>query len=141
MFHDGLHVVTFTFDPSAIDDRALNQLRFELGDVFVNEPEKTAYLSDEEILTVLSTSATFKRAKLRLIESLLRRFSYEVDTKVADMDLKLHQRIDAWEREFKRLKAEVDGEDVASNSNLRAFGVGRPPAFWLGMNDWRPKCI
>ena len=95
MFHDELRVVTFTFDPSAIDDRALNQLRFELGDVFVDEPEKTAYLTDEEILTVLSSSATFKRAKFRLIESLLRRFSYEVDTKVADMDLKLHQRINA----------------------------------------------
>lgn len=133
--------MTFTFDPSAIDDRGLNQLRFELGDVFVDEPEKTAYLTDEEILTVLSSSATFKRAKFRLIESLLRRFSYEVDTKVADMDLKLHQRINAWEREFKRLKAEIDGEDVASNSKLRAFGVGRPPAFWLGQHDWRLKCI
>ena len=133
--------MTFSYDPSLLADGGLNQLRFELGDVFVEEPSKSAYLSDETILAALESSRTFKRAKYKLIESLLRRFSYEVDTKVDSLDLKLHQRLDAWEREYKRLKAEVDGEDIAGNSNLRAFGHGRPPAFWVAMHDWRTPCI
>lgn len=112
---------------------------FECGDVFVEEPEKTCYLSDETILAALESSRTFKRAKLKLIESLLRRFSYEVDTRVDSLDLKLHQRLDAWEREFKRLKLEIDGEDIASNSNLRAGRFGRPPCFRIGQHDWRRR--
>ena len=129
--------MTFSYDPSLLADGGLNEMRFELGDVFVEEPEKSAYLSDETILAALESSRTFKRAKLKLIESLLRRFSYEVDTKVDSLDLKLHQRLDAWERERARLKLELDGEDIASNANLRGFGHGRPPAFWIGQHDWR----
>lgn len=114
-------------------------MRFELGDVFVNEPEKTAYLPDEEICAVLSNS-TFKRAKLRLLETLLRRFSYEVDTKVAELDLKLHQRLEFWASEFKRLKSEVDAEDISTSSALKISGRGRPPTFWIGQHDWRSPC-
>ena len=131
--------MTFSYDPSLLADGGLNEMRFCLGDVFVDEPEKTCYLSDETILAALESSRTFKRAKYKLIESLLRRFSYEVDTKVDSLDLKLSQRLDAWECEFKRLKLEIDGEDIASNSNLRAGRFGRPPAFWLTMHDWRRR--
>lgn len=131
--------MTFSYDPSLLADGGLNAMRFQLGDVFVEEPEKSAYLSDQEILAALESSRTWKRAKYKLIESLLRRFSYEIDTKVDSLDLKLHQRLDAWEREFKRLKLEIDGEDIASNSNLRAGRFGRPPCFRIGQHDWRRR--
>ena len=129
--------MTYTYDPTAINDRGLNQMRFECGDTLVEEPEKTAYLSDEEYLSVIESSSTWKRAKFRLIETLLRRFSYEVDTSVEGLKLNLHQRVDFWEREYKRLKAEVDGEDIASGGALKMSMCGRPPCFSIGMNDWR----
>ena len=133
--------MTFSFDTALIADKGLNQMRFELGDVFVDEPEKTAYLSDEEYLVILETSPTFKRAKLKLIETLLRRFSYEVDSKVDSVEFKLSQRIDEWKDAYNRLKAEVDAEEIAESSALKVGGKSRPPAFWIGQHDWRPRCI
>ena len=133
--------MNFSYDPSKIGEPGLDRMRFELGDVFVEEPEKSAYLSDEEISVVIESSSTWKRAKLRLIETILRRFSYEVDTKVAEADWKLHQRVDAWKTEYNRLKSEVDAEDIASNGALKVDGRGRPPVFWIGQHDRRcPKC-
>lgn len=61
--------MNFSYDPLKIGEHGLDRMRFELGDVFVAEPEKSAYLSDDEILAVLESSATWKRAKLRLIET------------------------------------------------------------------------
>ncbi|MBR1805409.1 MAG: hypothetical protein IJ774_03375 [Selenomonadaceae bacterium] len=58
--------MTYSYDPSKIGERGLDRMRFELGDVFVEEPEKSAYLSDDEIVAVLESSASWKRAKLRL---------------------------------------------------------------------------
>ena len=128
--------MTFSYEPKQINDGGLNQMRFELGDVEVLEPDKTAYLCDEEILAAIEGSTTWTRAKLRLVETLISRFSYEVDTKVDEVEWKLNQRVDKWKDLYKRLKGEVDSEDAGA-----AFGFlgkrQRPPIFSIGMHDWR----
>ena len=133
--------MTYSYNPEKISERGLDRMHFELGDVFVEEPEKSAYLSDEEISAVLESSSTWKRAKLRLIETLLRRFSYEVDTEVAEAKWALHQRVAEWKAEYNRLKSEVDVEEIAESSALKTSKKFRPPAFWIGQHDWRcPRC-
>ena len=126
----------FSFDPTLINDGGLNQMRHELGDVLVAEPEKDCYLCDEEILAAIHGSKSWKRAKLRLVESLLFRFSYEVDIEVHEASWKLSQRVDEWEKLRKRLKDEIDEEKSAV-----AFGfmgkLQRPPVFWIGKHDNR----
>lgn len=128
----------FSYDPSLINDEGLNQMRFELGDVEVLEPDKTAYLCDEEYLAAIEGSTTWRRAKLRLVETLISRFSYEVDTKVDEVEWKLNQRVDEWKDLRKRLAAEIEAEDAGA-----AFGFlgkrQRPPIFSIGMHsggDW-----
>ena len=128
--------MTFSYEPKQINDGGLNQMRFELGDVEVLEPDKTAYLCDEEILAAIEGTTIWRRAKLRLVETLISRFSYEVDTKVDEVEWKLNQRVDKWKDLYKRLKGEVDSEDAGA-----AFGFlgkrQRPPIFSIGMHDWR----
>ena len=128
--------MTYSYDPSLINDGGLNQMRFELGDVFVLEPEKTAYLSDEEYLAAIEGSSSWRRAKLRLVETLISCFSYKVDTKVDEVEWKLNQRVDEWKDLRKRLTAEVESEDAGA-----AFGFmgnrQRPPIFRVGLTDWR----
>ena len=68
--------MSYSYNPADVGEFGLNRMRFELGDVFVAEPEKTAYLTDEEITAVLDSSSSWKHAKLRLIETLLFRFSF-----------------------------------------------------------------
>lgn len=126
----------FSYDPSLINDGGINQMRFELGDVFTLEPDKETYLTDEEITAAIEGSTSWARAKLRLVDSLISRFSYEVDTRVDQVEWKLNQRVDEWQDLRKRLAAEVDAEDAGA-----AFGFlgkrQRLPIFSISMHDWR----
>ena len=126
--------MTYSYNPANIGESGLDRMRFELGDTFVIEPEKTAYLSDEEISAVIGSSSSWRRAKFRLVESLLRRFSYEVDTKIQQAEWKLSQRIDEWQRLYKQLKSELKAEEMATD-----FGfTGRkapPPYFVRNIHD------
>ena len=131
--------VVFSYDPTKIGEFGLDRLRFELGDTMVLEPEKTAYLSDEEIIAVLDSSSSWRRAKFRLVETLLRRFSYEVDTEVREAKWSLHQRIDEWKDLWKRLKAELEEEELMGSFGFTG-GKSRPPIFRIGMNDYR-RCL
>ena len=132
--------MNYSYDGAQINDGGLNQMRFELGDVLVLEPEKSAYLGDEEITAALDGSKSWRRAKLRLVETLLRRFSYEVDTKIKEADWKLSQRVDEWEKLYRQLKAEVEAEELAGGFGF-ASKKSRPPIFRIGMHDWRRPCI
>ncbi len=128
--------MTFSYNPAKANDNGLNQMRFFLGDCLVTEAEKTAYLSDEEILVTLEQN-TFKRAALKLVESLLHRFMFEVTTEIREAKWQLSDRVDFWEKLRKRLKDEIDAEDAAQAFGFMA-GKSRPPAFWLKQFDWRP---
>lgn len=129
--------MNYSYNPTQINDGWLNQMRFELGDTFVQEPEKTAYLSDEEYVAALKGSKTWRRAKFRCVETLLRRFSYEVDTKVQNAEWKLSDRLDEWRRLYNQLKGEVEAEEITGGLNGLAGASRRPPIFRVGMNDWR----
>lgn len=130
--------MTYSYNPSNLGERGLDRMRFELGDTFVAEPEKTAYLSDEEISAVLDSSASWKRAKLRLVETLLHRFAYEVDTKIKEAEWKLNQRVDEWQALYKRLKGEVEAEELMDGGEFGFTGKKvRPPIFYVGIHDWR----
>lgn len=130
--------MTYSYDPTKIGEFGLDRMRFELGDTMVLEPEKTAYLSDEEYQAVLDSSSSWRRAKFRLVETLLRRFSYEVDTEVREAKWSLHQRIDEWKDLWKRLKAELEEEELMGSFGF-AGGKPRPPVFWIGQHDWRAR--
>ncbi|MBQ3434371.1 MAG: hypothetical protein IJG24_04910 [Selenomonadaceae bacterium] len=128
--------MTYSYDPTQINDGGLNQMRFELGDCLVQEPEKTCYLNDAEICEAIAGASSWKRAKLRLIESLLFRFAYEVNQEIREAKWELSDRFDFWEKLRKRLADEIAEEDSVS-----AFGFlgkrHRPPIFRIGMHDWR----
>lgn len=129
--------MNYSYNPTQINDGWLNQMRFELGDTFVMEPEKTAYLSDEEYVAALKGSKTWRRAKFRCVETLLRRFSYEVDTKVQNAEWKLSDRLDEWRRLYNQLKGGLEAEEITGGLNGLAGASRRPPIFRVGMNDRR----
>ena len=126
--------MTFSFDASQINDGGLNQARFELGDCLVVEPEKNAFLSDEEILAVLETNLSWKRKKLRLIDSLLHRFSFEVNQSVREAEWQLSDRFKHFEALRKKLLDEIAAEGICAGFKKSS---ARPPIFYLGMNDNR----
>ena len=87
--------LTYTYDASKIAEHGLDQMRFELGDTMVEGGVETCALSDQEYI--------------------LRRFSYEVNTKVGELNLSLSDRLDYWKKLYSDLKADVSASAPLAN--------------------------
>ena len=126
--------LSYTYDGTNIVEHGKDRMRFELGDVMVDDGARNAYLSDEEIEAMIEANKpSWLRAKLALVESVLRRFSYEVDTQSGPLRLSLNQRYAAWKDMYDKLKSEADA--ASSIPDYGAIGKRRPPYFYEGMHD------
>lgn len=86
---------TYTYDPASIADGSINQMRFELGDTFVDTPD-SCILCDEEYLAVINMRAgqtnAWKKAKINCLKAIVMKLNYEVDYKVEEMSISLSDR-------------------------------------------------
>lgn len=114
---------TYSYDATKIGERGKDRMRFELGDIMVEGMEQTSALSDEEYNAIIQAyPGKWKKAKLALIESIMRRFSYEVDTDVGPLSLSLRQRYDDWKAMYDQLKKEVCAATVPSANPAAIHG-------------------
>lgn len=126
---------TYTYEPGKVKEFGKDRMRFELGDVMVEGEADTTALSDEEIQAALdSYPKNYKRAKLMLLESLCRRFAYEVDAKTGPLWLYMQERAKLWREDYEKLKKEVSTESC-SVPKLRNGGCNKPPYFYTGMQQ------
>lgn len=125
----------YTYEPGNIKEFGKDRMRFELGDTMVEGGPDTAALTDQEIETAIEAyPESWKRAKLFLLESLCRRFSYEVDTKTGPLSLAMHDRAELWRKDYEALKKEVSAESCS----VPKFANGvhnKPPYFYTGMQQ------
>ena len=97
--------MSYSYQPNNVKEYGKDRMRFELGDTMVEGGSDTTALTDEEIQAALETyPSSWKRAKLMLIESLFRRFSYEVTTKTGPLTLEMQGRANLWKEEYEKLK-------------------------------------
>lgn len=114
--------MSYTYNPANVGVDGIDKMRFELGDVMIVDNERSAALSDEEIAAVLEKHKNnWKRAKLALLESILMRFSYEVDTTVGKLSLKLRDRYEAWKAMRDELKKEIEQSASVPIINSKAM--------------------
>lgn len=125
---------TYTYEPGAIKNPGKDRMRFELGDTMVEGGSDTSALTDEEIQVALDIHPkSWKKAKLMLLESICRRFAYEVDTKTGPLSLALHDRAESWRKDYEQLKKEVASVS-ASMPSFVGKGRGKPPYFHTDMH-------
>ena len=125
----------YNYNPANVLEPGVDRMRFELGDTMVEGGSDTAALTDEEIGAALSCyPEKWKRAKLMLLESLCRRFAYEVDTRTGPLTLNLQERAKLWRRDYEDLKKEVSVESSAVPDSMQRGGK-RPPYFYTGMQE------
>lgn len=126
---------SYNYNPANIKELNKDRMRFELGDTMTEGGPDTSALTDEEIEAAIDTyPASWKRAKLMLLESLCRRFAYEPDTKTGPLTLSFHDRAKLWKEDYEALKKEVKQETAASFVSDFAGEAGRkPPYFHTGM--------
>lgn len=125
----------YTYEPASIKELGKDRMRFELGDTMVEGGSDTSALTDEEIQAAIDTyPKSWKRAKLMLLESLCRRFAYEVDTKTGPLWMYMQERAKLWRADYDKLKKEVSAESCS----IPQFGNGahsKPPYFYTGMQQ------
>lgn len=124
---------TYTYDPGGIMEAGKDRMRFELGDTMVEGRSDTTALTDEEIQAAIGLyPKSWKRAKLMLLESLCRRFAYEVDTRTGPLTLEMQERAKLWREDYDKLKKEVDAGGCGI-PRLMGGMQGKPPYFYAGM--------
>ncbi len=127
---------TYTYDPALIGEYGKDRMRFELGDTMVRDGKLTCALCDEEYLVLIDGATTvkaWKKAKLACLESILKRFMYEPDTKVGPMSLSLGERAKLWKEEYDSLKKEIETKYVTVPRYGATDGREKPPYFYAGM--------
>ena len=129
----------YTYNPAEIKDKTVSRMRFELGDTMVEGNSDTAALTDEEIQVAIdSYPKSWKKAKLMLLESLYRRFSYEVDTKPGPLTLNLHDSAVMWNEDYLALKKTKKKKKKKNSCSVPPFAGGatnKPPYFYTGMQQ------
>lgn len=124
---------TYTYEPEKITEQGKDRMRFELGDVMVEGGSDTTALTDEEIQAAIDAyPKSWKRAKLMLLESLCRRFAYEIDTKTGPLWLYMQERAKLWRADYDTLKKEVSAESCGV-PRLGGGAPQKPPYFYTGM--------
>jgi hypothetical protein len=125
--------VAYTYDAVNVSEYGKDRMRFELGDTMVEGGPDTSALTDEEIQAAIdSYPNAWKRSKLMLLESLCRRFAYEVDAKTGPLSLSMNARAKLWRDDYEALKAEVSAE--ANSIPKSSTMINRkPPYFFTGM--------
>ena len=132
--------LTYTYDPTQIKARGKDQLRFEFGDTNVGGGAETCALSDEEYTALLDGLKTdSKRAwlyvKLTILEGIMFKLSYMVDTKIDVLSYALGQRAELWKQLYDDLRKQYIA--LLNVPTMADSAARKPPYFFTGMDDNR----
>ena len=123
-------MATYTYDPTQITAGGLHQMRFELGDTVVDMEGITSPLCDEEYEEILKKYGNTPRlAKVKCLEAIMMKLSYEVDTSVGGLSYSLDQRVKRWQEMLDRAKKElraVSSAPMAGNPASLSPADGTP---------------
>ena len=94
--------MTYSYDPAQIRARGKDQMRFELGDTQTEGGADTCALADEEYEAVLAGLKPGKKAwlyaKLAVLEAILFKMSYQVDTRIDVLQYSFGDRAEQWRK-------------------------------------------
>lgn len=141
--------MNFTYDPTKITEHGMDQMRFELGDTVVDMEGISSPLCDEEYQAIISaycqtySTKSWRVAKLKCLEAIVMKLSYEVNTSVGGLSYSLDQRYERWKKlleEDKKIVAGLTGVPVAGDPNsLIPHGLTPTPYFYNDMQANKRK--
>ncbi len=129
--------MTYSYDPTQIRARGKDQMRFELGDTQVAGGADTCVLADEEYAAAVADLKDGKKAwlfaKLSVLEAILFKLSYQVDTKIDVLQYSFGERAERWQKMYDALKKQLLA--TASIPTLAPSITKAPPYFHKGMQE------
>ena len=130
--------MTYTYDPTKINDKAVDQMRFELGDTEVSGGKDTCALCDEEyramILKAKADGKGWKWAQYLCLKAIRMRFSMEVNSTIDGMSLQLAERYKIWDEMYLRMMKTFQ-IPVANEASLGSGHIDEGHYFRLGQGD------
>lgn len=127
--------MTYSYDPTKIRGYGKDQMRFELGDTLTDGGDETTALSDEEYIAILEgvSADTWSQAKLSILNAILHKLAFQVDTKIDTLEYSFSDRVSHWETLYETLKEEV--EKTTSQRSVPSMAPMSQGHFWDGMHD------
>lgn len=129
--------MTYSYDPTKIKDRGKDQMRFEVGDTQTDGGAETCALADEEYEAMLYGLKEGKKAwlfaKLAVLEAILFRMSYQVDTKIDVLQYNFGGRAANWQKLYETLRKQILA--TASIPTLAPSIQNAAPYFHNGMEE------
>ena len=99
---------SFSYDPSKITENGMDRMRFELGDTVIDMEGITSPLCDEEYLAIINKyGKNWRIAKLKCLEAIVMKLSYEVNTSVGGLSYSLSERYERWKKLLDEAKKEA----------------------------------
>ena len=99
---------TYSYDPTKITDGGVDQMRFELGDTIIDMEDITSPLCDEEYNAILTKyGSNWRKAKLKCLEAIVMKLSFEVTTSVGGLSYSLSERYERWKKMLDDAKKEA----------------------------------
>lgn len=135
---------TYSYDPTKITDGGLDQMRFELGDTITDMEGITSPLCDEEYRAILSKyEKNWRMAKVKCLEAIVMKLSYEVNTSLDGLSYSLSERYDRWKQMLDDAKKEAKATSLANVPRAGNPGSlmphGGTPYFYNDMQANRRK--
>lgn len=135
-------MATYTYDPTKITGKGLDQMRFELGDTIVDMDAITSPLCDEEYTAIIEKyGSNWRKAKLKCLEAIVMKLSYEVNTSIDGLSYSLSDRFDRWKKmldEEKKAMRGISGVPRAGDPGS-LMPHGGTPYFYNDMQANRRK--
>lgn len=133
---------TYSYDPTRITEGGVDQMRFELGDTVIDIEQITSPLCNEEYAAIIAANGkSWRMAKLKCLEAIVMKLSYEVDTSIGGLSYSLNQRYERWKQMLDDAKKEAKA--VASTPRVGDPGSlmpnGRTPYYYNDMQANRRK--
>lgn len=129
--------LSYSYDPAKIKDRGKDQMRFELGDTQTEGGADTCALADEEYEAMLRGLKEGKQAwlfaKLAVLEAILFKMQYQVNTKIDVLQYDFGDRAERWQKMYAELKKQALA--TASVPTMAGSIQNDPPYFHKGMEE------
>ena len=128
--------MTYSYSPTKIRARGKDQMRFELGDTAIDGGADTCALADEEYEAILDDVQPGKRAwlsaKAAILEAILFKLSYQVDTRIDTLSYSLGARAEHFRKLLDQVKAEIPAS--AGMPSIADSAAHKPPYYYTDMH-------
>ena len=119
----------YTYCPTKLKEYGKDRMRFELGDTVLDAGPMTSPLCDEEYESIIEEYPRWKTAKLKCLEAIMMKLSYEVNTSIDGLSYSFDSRAQRWQDMYKDLKKELTPLAIPTGDPSSMYGRDEPHYF------------